>query len=116
MAEAFATSFGLLARSAGTTPAQSIYPTVIGAMRERGLDVSKNKPKLLTPEMLAQSELVITMGCSVEQLCPRPMIPMLMKKLTDWSESIQDPKGRSMSDVRKIRDEVEKKVKQLAES
>jgi arsenate reductase len=112
MADAFAAREGLTSMSAGTNPGPNIYPTVIGAMREKGLDISKNKPKLLTPEMIDRAQLVVTMGCAVEQLCPRPMLAQLQKKLVDWE--IEDPKGKSISDVRKIRDEIENKVKQLA--
>jgi arsenate reductase (thioredoxin) len=112
MAEAFAVQNGLISTSAGTKPAPNIYPMVIGAMREKGFDVSKNEPKLLTPEMIDRAQLVVTMGCAVEQLCPRPMLAELQKKLIDWG--IDDPKGRSISEVRKIRDQIEEKVKQLA--
>ncbi|MDH2899505.1 MAG: arsenate reductase ArsC [archaeon] len=112
MADAFAAREGLTSMSAGTNPGPNIYPTVIGAMREKGLDISKNKPKLLTPEMIDRAQLVVTMGCAVEQLCPRPMLAQLQKKLVDWE--IEDPKGKSISDVRKIRDAIENKVKQLA--
>ena len=112
MADAFAAREGLTSMSAGTNPGPNVYPTVIGAMREKGLDISKNKPKLLTPEMLDRAQLVVTMGCAMEQLCPRPMLAQLQKKLVDWE--IEDPKGKSISDVRKIRDEIENKVKQLA--
>jgi arsenate reductase (thioredoxin) len=111
MAEAFATKFGLASSSAGTNPTPNIYPTVIGVMREKGVDISRGKPKLLTPEMIDIAGLVVTMGCTVEQLCPRPMLVGLQKKLIDWN--IEDPKGKSISDVRKIRDEIENKVKQL---
>ena len=112
MANAFAAMEGLTSTSAGTNPGPNVYPTVIGAMREKGLDISKNKPKLLTPEMIDRAQLVVTMGCAIEQLCPRPMLAQLQKKLVDWE--IEDPKGKSISEVRKIRDEIENKVKQLA--
>jgi arsenate reductase len=112
MAEAFATKEGLTAMSAGTNPVPSIYPVVIGVMREKGFDISKKGPKLLTPEMIDRAQLVVTMGCSVEQLCPRPMLAQLQKKIIDWD--IDDPKNRSISEVRRIRDEIENKVKQLA--
>jgi arsenate reductase len=112
IAEAFANQNGLMAISAGTNPQPSVYPIVIGVMREKGIDISKNQPKLLTPEMLDRAEIVITMGCAVEQLCPRPMLAELQKKLIQWE--INDPKGRSISEARRIRDEIEIRVKQLA--
>jgi arsenate reductase (thioredoxin) len=114
MAEAFAKSMGLIASSAGTKPVHNVYPTIIGVMRERGLDLSKNEPRLLTPEMLNQAQLIITMGCSLEQLCPRPMLATLQKKTMDWN--LEDPKNKSISEVRKIRDEIENRVKQLAQT
>jgi arsenate reductase (thioredoxin) len=114
IAEAFASKNALTSTSAGTNPVPNVYPTVIGAMREKGLDLSRNKPKLLTPEMIDRADLVVTMGCSVEQLCPRPMLAQLQKKLIEWD--IEDPKTKTISDVRKIRDEIENKVKLLAEA
>ncbi len=112
MAEGFAKSIGLNASSAGTNPLPNVYPTVIGVMRERGLDISKNRPTILTPEMLDRAQLVVTMGCSLEQLCPRPMLAKFQKKVVDWD--LEDPKNKSISEVRKIRDEIENRVKQLA--
>jgi arsenate reductase len=112
MAEAFASQNGLISMSAGTNPVPAVYPIVVGAMRERGIDISRNHPKLLTPEMLDRAQLIVTMGCSVEQLCPRPMLADLRKKLIEWN--VNDPKGKSMSEARRIRDEIENKVKQLA--
>ncbi|MHB1908470.1 MAG: arsenate reductase ArsC [Nitrososphaerales archaeon] len=112
MAEAFALKLGMHAASAGTNPAYSVNPVVIGAMREKGYEISSQKPKILTPEMIDSADLVVTMGCSVEQLCPRPMLAKLQKKLIDWE--LEDPKGKSISEVRKIRDAIENKVKELA--
>jgi arsenate reductase len=108
MAEAFAKRRGLKAASAGTVPATSVNPIVVHAMKERGIDISSNTPKLLTPDMIDQATLVFTMGCSVEEVCPRPMLPKMQKKLVDWK--IDDPKGKTLEEVRKIRDEVERKV------
>ena len=73
MAEAF---FNQLANgkaraiSAGTKPAANVEPTVVKVMKEVGIDVSGNKPKPLTPEMIDQANLVVTMGCSAEAVCP----------------------------------------------
>jgi arsenate reductase len=108
MAEAFAKRRGLKAASAGTVPATSVNPVVVQAMKERGIDISSNTPKLLTPDMIDQATLVFTMGCSVEEVCPRPMLAKMQKKLVDWK--IDDPKGKTLEEVRKIRDEVERKV------
>jgi protein-tyrosine-phosphatase len=111
MAEAFAKRRGLKAASAGTVPASSVNPVVVQAMDEKGIDISSNTPKLLTPEMIDQATLVFTMGCSVEEVCPRPMLAKMQKKLVDWK--IDDPKGKTLEEVRKIRDEVEGKVAAL---
>jgi arsenate reductase (thioredoxin) len=108
MAEAFAKRRGLKAASAGTVPATSVNPVVVQAMKEEGIDISSNAPKLLTPEMIDQATLVFTMGCSVEEVCPRPMLAKMQKKLVDWN--IEDPKGKTVEQVREIRDEIERKV------
>jgi arsenate reductase (thioredoxin) len=111
MAEAFAKRRGLAAASAGTMPAASVNPTVVKVMKEKGIDVSSGKPKLLTTDMINKATLVITMGCSVEEVCPRPMLAKMQKKLVDWD--LEDPKGKTVDEVRKIRDEVERRVAAL---
>jgi protein-tyrosine-phosphatase len=108
IAEAFAKSRGLKAISAGTMPAQSLNPTVVQAMQEKGIDISSNKPKMLTNEMITQAALVVTMGCSVEGVCPRPMLAKMRKRLVDWN--IEDPKGKTIEQIREIRDEIERMV------
>jgi protein-tyrosine-phosphatase len=112
MAEAFARNMGLEAASAGTIPGKGVNPAVVEVMKEKGIDLSTNKPKTLTPEMIDAADLVVTMGCSVEKVCPRPILARMQKKLADWN--LEDPKGRSIAQVRKIRDEIEKKVEDLA--
>jgi arsenate reductase (thioredoxin) len=114
MAEAFAKKYGMNAQSAGTLPSLNINPTVVQAMRELGVDVSKNHPKTLTPEMIKQANLVVTMGCSIEEACPKPSIAQMQKKLIEWH--LEDPKGRSLEEVRKIRDEIETRVAELSKS
>lgn len=114
MAEAFADKYGLKASSAGTVPASKVNPIVVRAMKERGVDLSSRTPKMLTVEMINEASLVVTMGCSVEEACPRPMLAQLQKKLVDWN--LPDPEGKSIDDVRKIRDEIEMRVKQLRKS
>jgi arsenate reductase len=108
MAEAFAKKRGLRAVSAGTVPASGVNSTVVQVMKEKGIDVSTSVPKLLTTEMINQATFVFTMGCSVEEVCPRPMLAKMQKKLVDWK--IEDPKGKTVEEVRKIRDEVERRV------
>lgn len=113
MAEAFAKKQGLTAQSAGTHPGKQVNPIVVKVMREKGIELSANNPKKLTPKMIEEAGLVVTMGCSVEELCPRPMLAQMQKKLVDWH--LDDPKGKSIEEVRKIRDEIERLVGQLAE-
>ncbi len=112
MAQAFAEKFGLKASSAGTVPSNRVNPVVVEAMRERGINLSRKSPKMLTAEMIDHARLVVTMGCSVEEACPRPMLAAMQKKLVDWN--LDDPKGKSIDEVRKIRDEIEKKVRTIA--
>lgn len=111
MAEAFAKRKGLEASSAGTLPGQRVNPRIVEAMMERGIDLSKNVPKMLTMEMIREAAFVVTMGCSVEEVCPRPMLAKMQKKLVDWH--LDDPKGKPIAEVRRIRDEIEKKVEAL---
>lgn len=108
-AEAF---FNHLARgravaiSAGVTPAAQVSPNVVKAMREAGIDVSHQKPKPFTFEMLQGAERVITMGCSVEEACPATYIPT-----EDWE--LGDHEGKLIAEVRQIRDKIKAKVEEL---
>jgi len=110
MAEAFANHYGegeIVASSGGVVVAERVNPLVVEAMRERGIDISMNKPKLLTPAMAEGADRIITMGCSVEKICPAP----LLKNVIDWD--LEDPKGKPLERVREIRDEIEKRVLKL---
>jgi len=110
MAEAFANHYGkgkLVASSAGVMLADRVNPLVVEAMKEKGIDISMNKPKLLTMKMAEEANLIITMGCSVEKFCPAP----LLKNVIDWG--LEDPKGKPIEKVREIRDEIEAKVIKL---
>ena len=92
--------------SAGTIPSDAVNPVVVEAMKEKGLDVSQGKPKLLTQEMADAADRIITMGCSIEEACPATFVPT-----EDWG--LEDPAGKPIEQVRAIRDEVETRVKQL---
>jgi protein-tyrosine-phosphatase len=108
MAEAFAKAYSegkLEATSAGTMPAKEVNPVVVQVMREKGLDISANKPKLIADQMVQEADTIIVMGCSAEGFCPAP----LLNKVVDWG--IEDPKGKPVEKVREIRDEIEKKVR-----
>jgi protein-tyrosine-phosphatase len=110
MAEAFANLYGkgkLVASSAGVMLADKVNPVVVEVMNEKGFDISKNKPKLLTTKMAEEADKIITMGCSVEKFCPAP----LLKNVIDWG--LEDPKGKSVEEVRQIRDEIEGRVRKL---
>ncbi len=111
MAEAFARKKGLQASSAGTVPAEEVNPTVVQAMAEKGFDLKSNKPKMLTLEMIDDADLVITMGCAVDKVCPRPMLSKMQKKVIDWD--LEEPKGKTIDEVRRIRDEIEKRIEEF---
>lgn len=111
MAEAFANHYGkgkVVASSAGVMLGERVNPVVVEAMKEKGIDISMNKPKLLTTKMAEEADQIITMGCSVEKFCPAP----LLKNVIDWG--LEDPKGKPIEKVRQIRDEIEKRVLKLA--
>lgn len=112
MAEAFAKHYGknkVEAESAGTMPSSEVNPRVVQVMREKGIDLSGNKPKLVTGQMVQKADMIIVMGCSAEGFCPDP----LLNKVIDWG--IEDPKGKSIEKVREIREEIERRVKKLIE-
>jgi protein-tyrosine-phosphatase len=110
MAEGFAKHYSngkVEAISAGTMPSKEVNPLVIQVMQEKGIDISKNKPKQITMQMVQDADAIIVMGCSAKGFCPAP----LLGKVVDWN--IEDPKGKSLEKAREIRDEIEKKVKEL---
>ncbi len=110
MAEAFANHHGkgkVIAESAGTVPAEHVNPTVVDVMREKGLDISHNRPAILDLEKAKRADMIITMGCSVEEVCPAP----LLKNSVDWA--LADPKGQPVEKVKEVRDEIERRVQQL---
>ena len=104
MAEAITRAHGVDASSAGAIPATAVNPTVIEAMKERGFNLASNKPKMLTTRMIDDVDYVVTMGCSVEQICPKPLIVKMQKKLLDWH--IEDPKGKPIEGARRIRNQI----------
>jgi arsenate reductase (thioredoxin) len=110
MAEAFANRYGkdkFIVSSAGNKPADEVNTIVVEAMKEKGIDISMNKPKLLNFQMAQENDLIITMGCNDQGMCPGPFF----KETIDWK--LEDPKGKPMEKVREIRDEIERKVKEL---
>ena len=93
--------------SAGTKPVSEINPLAIQAMKEVDIDISQNQPKLITNEMISESNSVVNMGCMDKESCP----DLFVEDLADWD--IEDPKGKSIEDIRRIRDSIEAKVKEL---
>jgi len=113
MAEAFFNALapaGLRAASAGTEPTARVNPVVAEAMAEVGVDLSGHTPKLATPELVAASDRIITMGCGVQESCP---LYLGMNIDEDWG--LDDPAGQGMEAVRTIRDAVRAKVVELIE-
>jgi arsenate reductase (thioredoxin) len=94
--------------SAGTKPISQISPLAIQVMNEIGLDISNQKSKDLTEDMMRNSDKIINMGCMDKYFCPTLFIP----KVIDWG--IEDPKDKPIEKVRKIRDEIERRIKELA--
>ncbi len=93
------------AASAGTRPADRVHPAVAEAMRELGIDLADRKPTALTRELAEQADVVVTMGCGDE--CP--YIPS--KRYIDWD--LDDPSGLPLEHVRKIRDDISRRIEQL---
>ena len=112
MAEAF---FNHLANgraraiSAGTKPAEAVDSRAIDVMREAGIDISAARPRALTMEMLEQADRVVTMGCGAEGVCPASFV-----ETEDWQ--LEDPKGKPLDEVRRIRDEIRARVQRLLET
>ena len=92
-------------RSAGSAPADSINPAVVLAMKEEGIDLSAQRPKILTDEAVVASDVVITMGCG--DVCP--IYPG--KRYLDWK--LDDPAGKGIDAIRPIRDQIKSLVKEL---
>ncbi|HEY9486342.1 MAG TPA: arsenate reductase ArsC, partial [Nitrososphaeraceae archaeon] len=110
MAEGFFKKYapkGFKVQSAGTKPVSQLDPIVVEAMKEVGIDISKQKSKELTDEMIRDSDNVVNMGCMNKNFCPTIWLP----KVIEWN--LEDPKGKSIEKVREIRDEIEKRVKEV---
>ena len=92
-------------RSAGSAPAATINPAAVEAMAEIGIDISDQSPKILTPDAVESSDVVITMGCG--DACP--VFPGVSYR--DWA--LADPAGKGIEAVRPIRDEIKARVEAL---
>jgi len=91
--------------SAGSMPKDQINPVAVEVMKEVGIDISNNQPKILTTESVKESDVVITMGCG--DACP--IFPG--KRYEDWQ--LEDPAGKDLETVRKIRDEIKSRIEAL---
>jgi arsenate reductase len=96
------------ARSAGTNPSDQVHERVVTAMREVDIDLSDRQPRMLTTELAQWADVVITMGCGDE--CP--VIPG--RRYIDWD--LPDPKDLPLQEVRVIRDDIDRRVRELMES
>ncbi|MBM7795706.1 arsenate reductase ArsC [Pseudoglutamicibacter cumminsii] len=92
-------------RSAGSIPAEQINPVAVEAMREEGIDITAEHPKILTTEAVQDSDVVITMGCG--DACP--IFPG--KRYEDWK--LEDPAGQGIDAVRLIRDDIRQRIETL---
>jgi arsenate reductase len=113
MAEGFFNRYapkGYRAVSAGTRPAGQINPLAVQTMNEVGIDISRQKSKIITDDMIRGSARAVNMGCMDRSDCPL----LFLNNPVDWG--VEDPKGKPIEKVRKIRDEIERRVKELAEN
>ena len=108
MAAGFLTHLGsgrVEVRSAGSIPGDQVNPSAVAAMAEVGIDISAQRPKILTTDAVQASDVVITMGCG--DACP--IFPG--KQYLDWD--LEDPAGRGVEAVRPIRDEIKTRIEAL---
>ena len=101
---------GYQASSAGTKPVSELNPLAVLVMREAGIDISHQKSKDITGDVIQNAAVIVNMGCMEKESCPT----LFLHNLIDWN--IEDPKGKSVDQVREIRDEIERRVKELVTS
>jgi arsenate reductase len=101
---------GYRAISAGTRPASQINPLAIQVMNEVGVDISSQRSKIITEDMIRSSEKSVNMGCIDKSECPM----LFINNVIDWG--IEDPKGKPIEKVREIRDDIDRRVKEIAQS
>ncbi len=101
---------GYKAVSGGTMPVSQINPVVIDVMKEVGIDISNQKSKEITEDMMRNSFKTVNMGCMDKESCPTIFLPNVL----DWN--LEDPKGKSFEKIREIRDEIDQRVKELVAS
>ena len=113
MAEAFFRKYApdrFSVSSAGTTPSSQLNPIVIQVMKEIGIDMVNQQPKILSNSMIDNSSKTVNMGCMDKESCPS----LFVKDVLDWN--ISDPKEKSLDEVREIRDKIKSEVLNLIKS
>jgi len=101
---------GYQASSAGTKSVSELSPLAVQVMREAGIDISHQKSKDITGDVIQNAAIIVNMGCMEKESCPT----LFLHNLIDWN--VEDPKGKSVDQVREIRDEIERRVKELVTS
>ena len=96
--------------SAGTVPSKNLNPIVVQVMKEIGIDMTSQSPKTISNSMIDNSFKTINMGCMDKESCPS----LFVEAVDDWN--VEDPKGKSIDDVRKIRDQIKNDVLTLLDS
>jgi len=100
---------GYRAISAGTRPVSQINPHAVQVMSEVGIDISHQKSKIITEDMIRSSTKSVNMGCIERAECPM----LFINNVIDWG--IEDPKGKPIEKVREIRDEIDRRVREIAQ-
>jgi protein-tyrosine-phosphatase len=96
--------------SAGTTPSSELNPVVVQVMKEIGIDMLEQSPKILSTSMIENSHKIVNMGCMDKESCPS----IFVKDVIDWN--VSDPKTQSIEQVRIIRDQIKSKVLDMIDS
>ncbi len=112
MAEAFFKKYATSeyeATSAGTHHTSQINPLSVQVMKDVGIDISNQKPKEMTEDMIRNATKIVNMGCMDKDFCPT----LFIHNVIDWG--IEDPKGKPIEKVKEIRDEIERRVKEIVE-
>ncbi len=91
----------------GTHPAARVHPVAVAAMKEVGIDLSRVKPRAITRDEVLESDIVVTMGCASGDVCPATF----RGDTIDWA--LPDPAGKTVEEVRRIRDDIEARVSAL---
>ena len=108
MAEAFLNKLAkgnAVAVSAGAKPASKVDPKAVGVMKEIGIDITEQRPKVLTMKMVEEADIVIIMGCGAD------VCPVVPKRVEEWR--IEDPAGKPIAKFREVRNEIRKRVEKL---